>query len=125
VPHHVLIVDDDRQIARLTSTWMKASGYRTRVAHDGESGLEMARADPPDLVLLDIRMPGADGFEVFARMKQTPTLEKTRVVFVSANAHESARTQAAEAGASGFISKPYEPKELLGMVRRVLGQAAA
>lgn len=123
--HRVLIVDDDRQIANLTNTWMSACGYKTAVAHDGESGLELARRDPPDLVLLDIRMPGIDGFEVFARMKRTPELGRTRVVFLSANVHEDARKQAADAGASGFLAKPYEPQELVGTVRRVLEQSAA
>lgn len=118
--HRALIVDDDHAIARLASIWLNSAGFETRLAYDGESALITARAWQPDVVLLDIRMPGIDGFEVFAMMKDDPMLAGIPVIYLSANAQESARREAMASGAAAFIAKPFEPGEVLRAVRREL-----
>jgi CheY-like chemotaxis protein len=117
----ILIVDDDHAIARLASLWVSAAQYRVVNAYDGESGLAAAAEHHPHLILLDIRMPDLDGFEVHRRLKGTPDLSRIPVIFISAHVQEAARRQAIAAGARFFLSKPYEPKELLGTVRAALG----
>ena len=117
----ILIVDDDRAIAQLASMWVGGAGYNPVTAFDGNSGLAAAAAHHPRLILLDIRMPDLDGFEVNRRLKKTPDLGEIPVIFLSANAQEAARRQAVAAGARFFLSKPWEPKDLLGAVRAALG----
>ena len=116
----ILIVDDDRAIAQLTSIWLKAAGFVVRLAYDGFEALRMAREWRPDLVLLDVRMPGLDGFEVLAEMKAEPELASIPVIYLSANVQESARKDALAAGAAAFLAKPYEPDLVLRAVKRVV-----
>lgn len=121
--HKVLIVDDDRAIAQLAGVWLRAAGYELEIAYDGEAGLAAARATSPDAILLDIRMPKMDGFEVHRELKKDERLAHVPVIFLSANAQETARQRALEGGAKQFISKPYESADLIGAVRRVIAQA--
>ncbi len=120
MPKKILIIDDDRAIAQLTSLWMKAAGYETDLAFSGEGGLEKAQADPPDLILLDIRMPDIDGFQVQAGLNKSPSLADVPVVFLSANVQEDVRNAALLAGACAFIAKPYESKDIVDVVQRAL-----
>ncbi len=118
----VLIIDDDRQVSLALSIRLKASGYDVDVAGDGESGLEKLAAGAPDVVLLDMRMPGIDGLEVMRQMKQDPRLADIPVIFVSANAQETAKRAALNAGGQFFLEKPFESRALLEAIRRVLEQ---
>jgi len=121
----ILIVDDDRAIAQLMAMRMSAAGYKAVSASDSRTGLEAAKLHRPDLILLDIRMPGMDGFEFHQALKDIPEVAKTPVIFISANSQESARRKALISGARYFLSKPYEPEELVGAVRAVLAPAGA
>ncbi len=122
----VLIVDDDRQVSLALSIRLKAADYDVDVAGDGESGLEKLAAGAhqwarrPDVVLLDMRMPGIDGLEVMRRMKRDPRLADIPVIFVSANAQETAKRAALNAGGKVFLEKPFESRALLEAIRRVL-----
>ncbi len=124
----ILIVDDDRQVSLALSVRLKAADYDVDVAGDGESGLQKlaAGADQwacrPDVVLLDMRMPGIDGLEVMRRMKCDPRLANVPVIFVSANAQETAKRAALNAGGKFFLEKPFESRALLEAIRRVLEQ---
>lgn len=124
-PETILIVDDDRAIANLTATWIRAAGFAPVEAYDGRSGVAAVLKHRPRLLLLDIRMPDIDGFEVCRQLKQMPEIDQTPVIFLSANAQEAARRQAIEAGARCFLSKPYEPKDLIVAVRAALAAGAA
>lgn len=116
----VLIIDDEPAIARLIAIWLEASGYKPMMAYDGLRGIEMAKSERPDAILLDIRMPDLDGFEVNARLKSTSLLVDVPVVFLSANVHERARKRALASGATAFIEKPFESQEIIDVVNRIL-----
>ena len=118
----VLIIDDDRQVSLALSVRLKAADYDVEVAGDGESGLEKLAAGVPDVVLLDMRMPGIDGLEVMRQMKRDPRLTDIPVIFVSANAQETAKRAALGAGGKIFLEKPFESRALLDAIRRVLEQ---
>ncbi len=124
----ILIVDDDRQVSLALSVRLKAADYDVDVAGDGESGLEKLAAGAhqwarrPDVVLLDMRMPGIDGLEVMRQMKRDPRLTNIPVIFVSANAQETAKRAALNAGGKFFLEKPFESRALLEAIRRVLEQ---
>jgi DNA-binding response OmpR family regulator len=120
MPQTIVIIDDDRAIAQLTSIWVKAAGFNTIVANDGLGGLDAIARHRPDLILLDIRMPDMDGFEVNRRLGRTPELATIPVIFLSAHAQEKTRQESLAAGGRCFLPKPYEAKVLIAAIRTVL-----
>ena len=122
----ILIIDDDREVSLALSVRLKAADYDVDVAGDGESGLQKLAAGAdhwahrPDVVLLDVRMPGIDGLEVIRQMKRDPRLADIPVIFVSANAQETAKRAAFNAGGKFFLEKPFESRALLAAIQRVL-----
>jgi CheY-like chemotaxis protein len=120
----VLIVDDDPSIRKLVATTLEdVAGFELVEAADGDEALELAREDAPAIVLLDIDMPGIDGFEACRRLRAQPQTADATVVMLTAAADEEAERAAEEAGADLFITKPFSPLELLRLVDD-LGQAA-
>ena len=115
----VLVVEDTPASLKLLSDLLIAAGYQVRQAPDGELALWSAQARPPDLILLDIRMPGIDGFEVCQRLKQSPELRDIPVIFLSAQYDMDDKMRGFRAGAVDFIAKPYQSEEVLA---RVLAQ---
>jgi CheY-like chemotaxis protein len=120
MPETIMIIDDDRAIAQLTSLWVKSAGFKVLIAHDGKSGLEAIAKHRPDLILLDIRMPEMDGFEVNRQLRQMPDLAEIPVIFLSAHAQETTRNESLAGGGRCFLPKPYEVKNLVGAIRTVL-----
>ncbi len=116
----ILIIDDDRQVALALRIRLCAAGYELSTAHDGTTGLACAAATPPDIIVLDVRMPDIDGFEVCRRLKSNPRLESIPVVFLSANAQERARASALAAGGVCFLEKPFDAPTLLDTLETVL-----
>ena len=115
--HSILVVDDTpANIGILLDTLSKA-GYRVRVASDGESALEQLQYSPPDLVLLDVMMPGMDGFETCRRLRQLPELEQLPIVFMTALSDIHDKVRAFAAGADDYITKPFQHEEVLARVR--------
>ena len=120
----VLIVDDDPSIRKLVATTLEdVAGFELVEAADGDEALELAREEAPAIVLLDIDMPGIDGFEACRRLRAQPQTADATVVMLTAAADEEAERAAEEAGADLFITKPFSPLELLRLVDD-LGQAA-
>ncbi|HTF88309.1 MAG TPA: response regulator [Planctomycetota bacterium] len=120
MPKRVLIVDDERGIAQALCVRLRAGGYDVRSAFDGATGLSLALEWRPDLIVLDIRMPEMDGFEVSRRLAACAELLATPVIFLSANVQESARQAAMAAGAHAFLTKPYESKDVLAAIASAL-----
>jgi len=120
LPKRVLIVDDERGIAQALCVRLRAGGYDVRSAFDGATGLSLALEWRPDLIVLDIRMPEMDGFEVSRRLAACAELLATPVIFLSANVQESARQAAMAAGAHAFLTKPYESKDVLAAIASAL-----
>lgn len=119
----VLLIDDEPGIASALVVRLSAEGYVVETAMDGRSGLAAAAETQPDVILLDIRMPDIDGIEVCRRLKTNPELAATPVIFLSANVKDVVRHQALEAGGSAFLSKPYEPRDVLNAIRSAVTPA--
>lgn len=113
----ILIVEDTRESMALLSDIMTGAGYVIRQAQDGEMALLSVRSKVPDLILLDVRLPGIDGFEVCRRLKASPETATTPIIFLSALQDSEARVKGLQAGAADYICKPYEPTEVLLRVR--------
>ena len=118
----VLIVDDDPYILRLASHALTSRGLRASCVRSGEDALAFVagRAQLPDLVLLDILMPGMDGFETLARLREDPRGRQVPVIFLTADEDVGSETRALEAGAMDFIKKPIIPEVLLTRVRHTI-----
>jgi putative nucleotidyltransferase with HDIG domain len=113
----ILAVDDTPASLKLLSDLLKEEGYDVRSAINGELALHSAISNPPELILLDIRMPEMDGFEVCRRLKAQPETRDIPVIFVSALADTLEKVQGFELGAVDFVTKPYQREELLVRVR--------
>jgi putative two-component system response regulator len=113
----ILAVDDTAASLRLLTDILKEEGYEVRSAISGELALRAAAASPPDLVLLDIRMPGMDGYEVCRQLKANPATRDVPVIFVSAVSETDEKVLGFGVGAVDFVTKPYQRDELMARVR--------
>ncbi|GAB2837575.1 hypothetical protein GCM10027277_00460 [Pseudoduganella ginsengisoli] len=113
----ILVVEDTPASLKLLSELLGNAGYLVRQAPDGELALWSAQARPPELILLDIRMPGIDGYEVCRRLKADPQLRDTPVIFLSAQYDTDDKVRGFQAGAVDFIAKPYQSEEVLARTR--------
>lgn len=121
--HHrkVLLVDDDREILHGASLRLRAAGYETLTAHDGRQGVASAVKNAPDAILLDVRMPGQDGFAALDELRQLEPTKKIPIVVLSASVADQQR--ALEAGARFFLPKPYRGETLLAAVHKAVEEA--
>ena len=120
MPKRIFQIDDEPAISAALVVRLEAAGFELVSAHDGPSGLAAAAAHHPDAVLLDIRMPGMDGFEVCRRLKADPALAAIPVIFLSANLSDEAQRRALAAGGVAFLSKPYEPAEVVEAIETAI-----
>jgi DNA-binding response OmpR family regulator len=118
----VLIADDDPDILSLVKLRLERSGYDVVSAGDGEQALERARAQTPDLALLDVMMPKLDGYEVTARLRQEEATRHLPVILLTARVQESDIARGVEAGADDYVKKPFSTHELRDRVQAVLGR---
>ncbi len=118
-PSRILVVDDEAD-ARETLTQMLESSYQVATARDGEEALRVARAEPPDLILMDLMMPHMDGLAVLESMRGDPGTADIPVIFLSARGDDVVRAQALDMGAVDFLAKPCSGRELLARIERTL-----
>ena len=116
----ILVVEDEMQIARLVRDYLEHAGFEVVVAGDGETGLASARGSKPDLVILDLRLPGRDGLDVAREIRGRSNVP---IVMLTARGEESDRIVGLELGADDYVVKPFSPKELVARVRTVLRRA--
>ena len=116
----VLIVDDDRLNMKLSKDLLEANGYLTLQASNGRDGLDLARMHHPDLILMDIQLPGIDGYEVTRRIRTNPELTKTPIIAVTSYALSGDDQKAFAAGCDGYVTKPFSPRMLLAKIREYL-----
>jgi DNA-binding response OmpR family regulator len=116
----ILIIEDDKDIARLIQYNMDKAGYACEIASSGEDGLKSLVRHPADLVLLDVMLPGADGFEICRRIKQDEDLKHVPVIMLTAKGEEMDRVVGLELGAEDYVVKPFSPRELVLRVKAVL-----
>ena len=118
----ILVVDDDTNICELLRLYLTKEGYQVTVANDGEEGLEKFNQVKPDMVLLDVMMPGLDGLEVCRRIRAAGN---TPVMMLTAKGETDDRITGFNAGADDYLPKPFDPDELLSRVRAMLRRASA
>jgi len=116
----VLIVDDEQPIVDLVRFTLEDEQVRVVEAHDGIQALEVARAELPDLILLDVQLPRLGGFEVCRQLREEPGLERVRIVMLTAASHEADRARGRAAGADEYLTKPFSPLKLLSLVQALL-----
>jgi DNA-binding response OmpR family regulator len=119
-PFRVLLVDDDPVIVRLLEVNFRLEDFHVRTASNGEEALEKAVEERPDAVVLDVMMPGLDGWEVCARLREDPSLADVPVIFLSARAQDDDRSHGYALGVVEYVTKPFDPAELIEVVRRHL-----
>ena len=120
----ILVADDDPVIVRLLQVNFKLEGYDVETAAHGEEALQKARELQPALILLDVMMPGLDGWEVARRLKDDDATKDIPVFFLSARAQEEDRRKGLELGVTDYVTKPFDPGELVGLVARCLAERA-
>ena len=118
----ILIVDDERDIVKALTIRLRVSGFEVLSAFDGVQGVFMAHKERPDLILLDIRMPAADGFTAADQLRNSNPTRSIPIIFLTGSPEPKAQDRAIELGARFYIRKPYDPEELLDAVRRALEQ---
>jgi two-component system phosphate regulon response regulator PhoB len=119
----VLVIDDEPELAKLVDYNLTKAGYLVLTARDGEAGLAAARRHSPDLVILDVMMPGLDGWEVCKRLRAEPSTAGTPVLMLTAKAEEADRVLGLELGADDYLVKPFGIRELAARVKALLRRA--
>ena len=116
----ILIIEDEADILQLIDWHLRSEGYTTYTATDGNKGLDKAEAKIPDLILLDLILPGMDGLEVCKSLKKNSKTQNIPVVMLTAKGEEVDRIVGFELGADDYIVKPFSPRELILRIRAIL-----
>ena len=117
---NILIVDDEEDVLELVQFNLEKDGYKTETAVSGEEALKKAKAKRPDLIILDLMLPGIDGLEVCKKLKSDTKTEGIPVIMLTAKSEEADIITGLELGAQDYITKPFSPKVLIARVRRIL-----
>jgi DNA-binding response OmpR family regulator len=118
----VLVIDDEAPIRLLCKVNLEAEGMDVLEAANGTSGLELSRADPPDVVLLDVMMPGLDGWQVAEQLLQDDRTKEIPIIFLTARAEFRDRARGLDIGGIDYVTKPFNPLELAPLVRELLAR---
>jgi len=121
----ILIADDEVYMVRLLELTFKKGGYEIISCRDGKEALELAASATPQLIVLDVIMPGLDGLGALRQLKENPATKNIPVVVLSAKGHALTKVEAELAGAAVFLAKPFSPNQLLGEVQKILGHPTA
>jgi DNA-binding response OmpR family regulator len=124
MPTRVLVIDDEAPIRLLCRVNLEAEKMEVLEAADGPSGLELARADPPDVILLDVMMPGLDGWNVAERLLEDGATAEIPIIFLTARAEFRDRAKGLDIGGVDYVTKPFNPLELAPLVRELLDRLA-
>jgi len=123
--HTVLVIDDAKDLIELVRFNLEKSGFDIMSAIDGRSGLEIATQHAPDIILLDLMMPGMDGLEICRHLRQDPRTRQIPIIMLTARAEEADRIVGLELGADDYITKPFSPRELVARVKAILRRTTA
>jgi DNA-binding response OmpR family regulator len=121
----VLVVDDDPVILKLLEVNFEMEGFTVVTARDGEEGIEVARAEQPDLIVSDIMMPKKSGLELVTELKSDPSTSDIPIILLSAKAQNADVRSGMDAGADDYVTKPFEPLDLVDRVNRLLETRAS
>ena len=122
--HVILVVEDNERNLKLLRDVLEYAGYDVRVARTAEDGIVLAVKEPPDLVLMDLQLPGIDGMEALRRLRESPRTADIPVVAVTAQAMKQDRERALEAGFNGYVTKPISVRAFPDQVRGFLSGGA-
>jgi two-component system, cell cycle response regulator DivK len=116
----ILVVEDQEDNRRIMRDLLTSAGYEVMEAVTGEDGVSAAETHRPDLILMDIQLPGLDGYEATRQIKANPDLEHIPIIVVTSYALSGDDVKAFEAGCNAYVSKPFSPRELLAKIREYL-----
>jgi two-component system alkaline phosphatase synthesis response regulator PhoP len=120
----ILVVDDEPHIVEVVNDYLKQAGFRVLAARDGQTALTLARHEHPDLIVLDLMLPGGlDGLDVCRSLRQDPALADVPIIMLTARIEEMDRLIGLELGADDYVTKPFSPREVVARVRTVLRRA--
>ena len=114
----ILVVDDEPDFVEMIKMRLEANAYEVVTASDGEEGIKLAEAEHPNLILLDVMMPGMDGFAVLRKLRNTPSTQDITIVMLTAKRESKSIMSACDRGAADYLIKPCESEDLLKTVRR-------
>jgi two-component system cell cycle response regulator DivK len=117
----ILVIEDQEDNRQIVRDLLSATGYGLVEAVTGEEGVAAAKRERPDLILMDIQLPGIDGYEATRRIKADPALQKIPVIAVTSYALSGDDQKAFAAGCDGYVTKPFSPRQLLAKIREFLG----
>ena len=121
----ILVVDDDHDVTRLMRAYLERAGFLVLVAFDGDTAMHMIRREAPDLVLLDLMLPGQDGLDITRIMRADAGLASIPIIMLTARVEDTDKIVGLEIGADDYVTKPYNPREVVARVRARLRQAPA
>src|SRR5690554_5887090 len=124
-PARILVVEDERDIAALVAYHLTKDGYRVRTAEGGQEALAAAASERPDLIVLDLMLPGFSGYEVLHELRRRPDTADVPVVVLTARRDEADRVKGLELGADDYVTKPFSPRELVLRITAVLRRSQA
>jgi len=113
----ILVVDDDRDVVRLMRAYLEQAGYEVLVAYDGETAVHNLRREKPDLLLLDVMLPDRDGYDITRLVRRDPSLTPIPIIMLTARVEDSDKIIGLELGADDYVTKPYNPREVVARVR--------
>ena len=119
----ILVVDDDKQIVRLVQSYLEKTGYTVLTAFDGEDAMRVIRRERPDLIVLDLMLPKRDGYEITKWLRADQALSATPILMLTARVEDGDRILGLELGADDYLTKPFNPREVVARVRAILRRA--
>jgi DNA-binding response OmpR family regulator len=120
----ILVVDDEQDVVKILKVRLEAAGYAVIAAYDGQEGLDMAHNEKPDLIVLDLMLPKLNGYQVCRMLKFDSAYQAVPIIMLTARASEEDQKLSQEAGADAYMTKPFEPEQLLAKIRELLGAKA-
>ena len=119
----ILVVDDDKQIVRLVSSYLEQAGFALFTAYDGDEAMRVIRRERPDLIVLDLMLPKHDGYEITKWLRGDQTLASTPILMLTARVEDGDKILGLELGADDYLTKPFNPREVVARVRAILRRA--
>lgn len=123
MPKRLLVVDDEAKLLRAVADCLRAEGYDVTTARSGGDALVSVNASPPDLIVSDIRMPGMDGYQLARTLRQNPRTELIPIIFLTAKGEQADRVAGFRSGVDAYITKPFDPDELLAVINSNLARS--
>ncbi len=122
--NRILVVDDDKQIVRLIQSYLEKNGFTVLTAFDGDNALRIIRHERPDLVVLDLMLPGKDGWEITKAIRADANLAATPILMLTARIEDTDKILGLELGADDYLTKPFNPREVVARVRAILRRSS-